>query len=157
MVFSVFSLVVLMIFPAYAAVDSFSLEKGFYTDEEQLVFVGVEDDGKKSVFIIIRGASGNYIGMFSDPASDTDGSFSTIPREVDKFFSSSGIYNATAFTDDQNEKDGISIKLEYDGNKISELEDFTLTLKTVSDKTVTEGKTLSFSRQNLQCPRRRTR
>ncbi|MDH3611180.1 MAG: Ig domain-containing protein [Nitrosopumilus sp.] len=145
MVFSVFSLVVLMIFPAYAAVDSFSLEKGFYTDEEQLVFVGIEDTGKKSVFIIVRGPSGNYIGMFSDPTSDNDGSFSTIPRTVETFFSTNGIYNATAFTDDENEKDGLTIKLEYDGNKISELEDFVLTLKTISDKTITEGKTLSFS------------
>ena len=145
MIFSVFSLVVLMIFPAYAAVDSFSLEKGFYTDEEQLVFVGIEEVGKKSVFIIVRGPSGNYIGMFSDPASDNDGSFSTIPRVVETFFSNNGIYNATAFTDDENEKDGLTIKLEYDGNKISELEDFVLTLKTIADKTITEGKTLSFS------------
>jgi hypothetical protein len=36
MIFSVFSLVVLMIFPAYAAVESVSLEKSFYTDEESL-------------------------------------------------------------------------------------------------------------------------
>ena len=33
--------------------------------------------------------------------------FSTIPRPVENFFKSSGIYNATAFTDDQKEKDGI--------------------------------------------------
>jgi len=145
MVFSVFSLVIAMIFPAYAAVESFSLEKGFYTNEEQLVFVGVEDSGKKSVFIIVRGPSGNYIDMFADPASDNDGSFSTIPKVVEDYFSTSGIYNATAFTDDQNEKDGLTIKLEYDGSKLSELEDFTLTLKTISDKTITEGKTLSFS------------
>jgi len=86
MVFSVFSLTVLMIFPAYAAVESFSLEKGFYTNEEDLVFVGLEEDGKKSVFIIVRDPSGEYIGMFSDPSSDNDGSFSTIPMKAIMFF-----------------------------------------------------------------------
>ncbi len=114
MLFPIFSLVVLMIFPAYAAVDSVSLEKSFYTNEESLTFVGVEDSGKKSVFVVVRGPGGDYIGMFSDPVSDNDGSFSTIPRSVESFFKIRGTYNATAFTDDQNEKDGLTIKLEYD-------------------------------------------
>ena len=145
MIFSVFSLITLMIFPAYAAVDSFSLEKGFYTDEELLTFVGVEEVGKKSVFVIVRGPSGDYIGMFSDPTSDSDGSFSTIPREVGGFFKSQGIYNATAFTDDQNENQGLTIQLEYDGNKLFEKEDFVLTLQAIGDQTISEGKTLSFT------------
>ena len=105
MLLPVFSIVVLMIFPAYAAVESVSLEKSFYTDEESMVFVGIEDTGKKSVFVVIRGPGGDYIGMFSDPASDSDGAFSTIARPVDNYFKSSGIYNATAFTDDQKEED----------------------------------------------------
>jgi hypothetical protein len=145
MIFSVFSLVVLMIFPAYAAVESVSLEKSFYTDEELMTFVGIEETGKKSVFVVIRGPGGDFVGMLSDPASDTDGSFSTIERPVENYFTSSGLYNATAFTDDQHEKDGLTIFLVYDGNKVSEKEDYVLTLKTISDKTVTEGKTLSFS------------
>jgi len=145
MLFSVFSLVVFMIFPAYAAVDSLALEKGFYTDEESMVFVGVEDAGKQSVFVVIRGPGGDYINMVSDPSSDSDGSFSTIPRAVEDFFTSSGIYNATAFTANENEKDGISIQLVYDGNKISEKADYVLTLKTIADRTITEGKTLSFT------------
>ena len=145
MLFPIFSLVVLMIFPAYAAVDSVSLEKDFYTNEESMIFVGVEDAGNKSVFVIVRGPGGDYIGMFSDPASDNDGSFSTIPRSVESFFKIRGFYNATAFTDDQYEKAGLTIKLEYDGDKIAEVADYVLTLRTIADKTVTEGKTLSFS------------
>jgi len=145
MLFPIFSLVVLMIFPAYATVDSVSLEKPFFTNEELLTFVGVEDAGKKSVFVIIHGPGGDFVGMFSDPASDNDGSFSTIPRPVENVFKIRGLYNATAFTDDQNEKDGLTIELEYDGDKVVEKEDFVLTLKTIADKTVTEGKTLSFS------------
>jgi len=143
MFFSVFSLIVLMIFPAYAAVDSVSLEKSFYTNEESIVFVGVEESGKKSVFVVIRGPSGKYIDIVAAPLSDIDGQFSTFPRAVEKLFTSKGTYNATAFTDQQS--DGISIQLEYDGNKVIEVEDFVLTLRTIADKTITEGKTLSFS------------
>ena len=143
--FSVFSLVVMMIFPAYAEVESISLEKPFYTDEEEFVFVGVESTGKQSVFVVLRGPGGNYIDMVSDPASDNDGVFSTIPRVVEKFFTSSGIYNATAFGSDQKEKDGISIILQYDGNKVFEKEDFVLSLKPIPDRTVTEGEQVSFT------------
>ena len=59
-----------MIFPAYSVVDSVSLEKSFYTDEELLTFVGTEETGKKSVFVVIRGPGGDFIGMLSDPSSD---------------------------------------------------------------------------------------
>jgi len=143
--FSVFSLVVLMIFPAYAAVDSFSLAKPFYTNEESFVFVGQEDTGKQSVFVVIHGPGGQYMNMASDPSSDNDGQFSTIPRVVEDFFKSSGIYNATAFTGDQTKDDGISILLQYDGNKVFEKEDFVLSLKPIPDRTVTEGESISFT------------
>ena len=141
---STFLLVISMIIPVYAAVQSVSLEKGFYTNEESLVFVGEEQEGKKSVFVIIRGPGGDFIGMVSDPASDNDGLFSTIPRQVDVFFETRGTYNATAFTDDQKESEGVSIELEYDGNRVSQHEDFVLTLKPIEDKTITKGQTLSF-------------
>ncbi|MFZ9006178.1 MAG: Ig domain-containing protein, partial [Nitrosopumilaceae archaeon] len=143
-VFSVFSLVILMIFPAYAAVESINFEKSFYTDEENFTFVGIADGGS-SVFVIIHGPGGGFAGMASDPVIDGDGSFATIPRPVDNFFKSSGTYNATAFTDDQKEEEGISFLLEYDGTKVTEQEDFVLTLRSIPDKTVTEGKTLSFT------------
>ncbi|NIM25231.1 MAG: hypothetical protein GTN35_01850 [Nitrososphaeria archaeon] len=144
MVFSVFSLVIMMIFPAYAAVESFNLEKSFYTDEESFSFVGTIDNNE-IVYVLIRGPGGNFLGMVSDISPDSDGTFSTIARPVENFFKSSGTYNATAFTDDEKEEDGISILLEYNGNKLTEREDFVLTLKSISDKTITEGKTLSFT------------
>jgi len=142
---SVFSLVILMIFPAYAAVESVSLEEPFYTDEQQFVFVGVEDTGNQPVFVVIRGPSGDYIDMASDPSSDKDGFFSTLKRDVEKFFKSSGIYNATAFAGNQKEKDGISILLQYDGNKVFVKEDFILSLKPIPDRTITEGEQISFT------------
>ncbi|MDX1441517.1 MAG: Ig domain-containing protein [Nitrosopumilaceae archaeon] len=134
-----------MVFPAYAAVQSASLEKAFYTDEESFTIVGVEDEGNQSVFVVIRGPSGDFINMVSDPSSDIDGVFTTIPRPVEDFFSSSGIYNATAFTGDEKEEDGFTFLLNFDGTKLSEKEDFVLSLRPISDQTITEGKTLSFT------------
>ena len=75
-VFSVFSLVILMIFPAYAAVESINFEKSFYTDEENFTFVGIADGGS-SVFVIIHGPGGGFAGMASDPVIDGDGSVLT--------------------------------------------------------------------------------
>ena len=146
LLFSVFSLVMLMIFPAYAAVESISLEEPYYTDEQSFSFVGVDDSSEKQpIFVIIRGPGGNFIDMVSDLSSDNDGTFTTIGRVVEKIFSSSGIYNATAFADDQKEKDGISILLQYDGNRIFVKEDFVLSLKAIPDRTITEGEQISFT------------
>ena len=48
-VFSVFFMFVLMTMPAYANVTSLSLEKGFYTIDENFKFVGTQE-GKDTVF-----------------------------------------------------------------------------------------------------------
>lgn len=144
-VFVVFSLFTLMFMPAYANVTSVSLVKAFYTNEESMVFAGIESTGQQSVFVIIRDPSGGFQGMASDPVSDPDGEFSTIPRSVEVFFKSKGIYNATAFTDEQKEKDGVTLLLEYDGDKVFLIPDFVLALRSISDKTIEEEKTLSFT------------
>jgi len=141
-VFAVFSLFVLMMIPAYASVTSMSLEKNFYTINEKFGFVGTLD-GTDAVFVIIRNSGGNFKGMLSDPLSTDE--FNVIPRPVSDFFKSSGIYNATAFTDDQKEEDGFTIKLEFDGNKLFEVPDFVLQLKTIPDEKVDIEKTISFT------------
>jgi len=141
--FSVFSLLLLMMVPAYANVTSMSLEKSFYTTDESLKFIGTQD-GKEIVFIIIRDPSGSYKGMLSG-AAHTQGEFSAIPRPVSNFFDYNGIYNATAFTNNQTENNGITIKLEFDGEKVFEVPDFVLQLKTITDKSVEVEKTISFT------------
>ena len=146
-VFAVFSLFALMMVPAYANVSSVSLIKSFYTEEENIAFEGTETTGQQSVFVIIRDPSGEFQGMVSDPVSDPDGMFSTIPRPVDSYFRSVGIYNATAFTDEQKEEQGLTIQLEFDGTKVFLVEDVVLALRSISDKTVQEEKTLSFTAQ----------
>ena len=140
-----FSLVLGMIIPAHAEVTSIELEKSFYTNVESFKFIGTQD-GKETIFVIIRGPlpGDNFRGMLSDPTPD-QGEFEVIPRPVTNFFSSTGIYNATAFVDSQKENEGMTIKIEYDGDKIFEVPDFVLALKTIQDVTVDEEKTVSFT------------
>ena len=142
----VFSLSILMIAPAYASVTSLTLENNSYTKDEKPVFVGNEQEGNKSVFIIVYDSAGNSKGMLSDPSSENDGTFSTLPREiVSKIFNSKGLYNATAFTVDQKVEDGFTIKIEYDGSKIFVVPDFVLKLNPITDQIVEEKKTVTFT------------
>ena len=144
-VFLVFLLATIIIAPAYANVTSVSFEKSFYTKDEKMTFVGKAQAGDKSVYVIIRDPFGAYKGMVSDPTAESDGTYSTISRDVTQFFDSEGTYNATAFTDSQGEKNGITIKLQYDGDKVSVLPNFVLALNSISDKTIEEKKTLVFT------------
>ncbi|WP_428326300.1 Ig domain-containing protein [Nitrosopumilus sp.] len=141
--FVVFSLSLLMITPAYASVTSFSLEKSFYITDENFRFIGIQD-GKDTIFVIVRDSAGNFKGMLSDPTPD-QGEFSVIPRPVSNFFNIQGIYNATAFTDTEKEEEGLTIKIEFDGTRIFEMPEYVLSLKPVLDKTVDELKTVSFT------------
>ena len=141
--FAVFSLIILMIVPIHADVTSASLEKIFYTTDENFTIIGTQD-GKEIVYVIIRDQTGKYRGMVSDPTT-TFGEFSAIPRAVSLFFDDKGIYNATAFTDSQKEVNGITILLEFDGGKLFEIPSFVLQLNGVSDKTVEVEKTITFT------------
>ena len=107
-----------MVNPAFAEVTSVELQKSFYTDEEGIVFEGTESVGNQSVFVIIRSSSGGYVGMVSDPSSGSDKKFETIPRTVDSLFKSEGEYTAIAFTDEQKEESGVTLRILYDDNKV---------------------------------------
>ena len=132
-----------MLAPAYAIVTSMTLEKSFYTDEENIKFIGTQN-GTEVIFVIIRNSNGNFEGMLSDPTPQ-EGEFSVIPRQVTNFFKSEGIYNATGFVDSQQEKDGFVIKLEYDGDKVFIVPDAILQLNSIPDKTVDVEKTITFT------------
>ena len=142
---ALFSLVLGMIIPAHAAVTSLELEKSFYTNVENFKFIGTQD-GKETTFVIIRGPlpGDDFRGMLSDPSPD-QGEFEVIPKQVTNFFSSKGTYNATAFVDSQKENEGMTIEVEYDGNKVFQVPDFVLALKSIQDVTINEEKTVSFT------------
>ena len=140
---AVFSLFVLMLSPAYASVSSLSLEKSFYTEDENIVFIGTQN-ATDVIFVIIRDNHGNFEGMLSDPTPQ-QGEFSVIPRQVSNFFENEGIYNATAFSDTEKENQGFTIKLEFDGDKVFVVPDAILQLNSISDKTVEVEKTITFT------------
>jgi len=140
--FAVFSLFVLMMVPAYASVTSLSLEKSFYTTDESIKFIGTLN-GTETVYVFIRDAGGKYEGQLADPIATDE--FDVIPQSVSIFFDSKGIYSATAFTGDEKEEDGFTIQLEFDGNKVFEVPDFVLQLKTIVDKSVEVEKTITFT------------
>ena len=129
--------------PAYAVVKSITLEKDVYTDLESISFIGTESEGKKTVNVILYNPNGKYVNILSDPTSEVDGTFKTIPKLVESLFTTTGTYNATAFTDQKSE--GITIFLNYDGERVSLLPNFVLKLIKIGNKSVTEKQTLSFT------------
>ena len=122
---------------------SLTLEKDVYTDEESIVFVGIESEGHKMISVALYNPNGKFVNMLGDPSSDLDGSFATTPKRVDNLFTTTGRYNATGFIDKISE--GITIFLNYDGNRVSIIPNFVLDLIKIGNKSVTEKQTLSFT------------
>ena len=106
----VFGISLVIITPAHADVESISLGKAFYTDDEKIEFVGTEEDGNQQVSVVVK-RGGSIIMMLGDPSSDKDGAFSTIPRPVEDIFRSTGEYEAIAFTSTQKVADGNGIEI----------------------------------------------
>ena len=129
--------------PAYAIVTSFSLEKDVYTNDEQIVFIGTESEGSQFVNVAIYNPNGKFIDMIGDPKSDADGSFETIPRLVDKLFTTKGVYTATGFT--LKIENGTTLYLNYDGNKVSVTQNIILELKKIGNKSINEKETIYFT------------
>ena len=140
-IFLVFLLASIIIAPAYAEVTTVSMKKSFYTIDETISFFGTESDGGSIVTVVVRNPDGQakLLGGFSDP----QGEYETIPKNVKTIFSVSGIYNVTAFVDKI--EDGVTIQLEFDGQKVTLMPNFVLALNSISDKTVEEKKTLVFT------------
>ena len=100
-------------------VESLSLGKSAYANDEKVSFIGTEASGAQAVFVIIRSDDGKFMGMVSDPASNGDGKFVTIPRLVLELFTVPGTYTAIAFTQDQGENNGLALRLNYDGDRVT--------------------------------------
>jgi len=140
--FGILSLFLIMLVPVYAEVSEFSIEKNFYTNEEGLVFVGTEDEGRKLVSVLMTDPNGKE-SMLVSSMSNSDGIFQTVPKNVDDFFSIIGTYQFTAFTIQKD--NGKIISLEYDGNKVSEPVKYVLQLNSIQDKVVEVEKTITFT------------
>ena len=140
--FGILSLFLIILVPVYAEVSEFSIEKNFYTNEEGLVFVGTEDEGRQLVSVLMTDTNGKE-SMILSSMSNSDGIFQTVPKNVDEFFSIIGTYQFTAFTIQKD--NGKIISLEYDGNKVSEPVNYVLQLNSIQDKVVEVEKTITFT------------
>jgi hypothetical protein len=136
-------LLILTVNPAYAIVTSLTIEKDVYATGDNIVFIGTESEGKKMVSVVLYNPNGKFVNMLGDSSSELDGSFETFPKLVKNLFTTTGRYNATGFTDKISE--GITLFLNYDGEKVSLTQNFVLELVKIGNKSVTEKQTLSFT------------
>jgi hypothetical protein len=140
--FGILSLFLIMLVPVYAEVTEFSIEKNFYTIDEEIVFVGNTSEEREEVNVLMINPNGKesyIVGV----VSNLQGTFETIPKSVDSVFTIIGTYELTAFT---NQKDnGIKIILEFDGNKILEPTKSILQLNSIQDKIAEVERTITFT------------
>jgi len=138
----VLSLFLFILVPVYAEVTEISIEKGFYTIEEGIVFVGTEDEGNKMISIIMMEPNGKESYLVG-AVSNSEGIFETIPKNVNEFFSTIGTYQFTAFTMQKN--DGVILSLEFDGSKVLQPTKSVLQLNSIQDKIIEVEKTVTFT------------
>ncbi|MDC0884069.1 hypothetical protein PL987_03155 [Nitrosopumilus sp.] len=140
--FGILSLFLIMLVPVYGEITEFSIEKKFYTTDEQIVFVGTEDEGRKLVSVLMTDPNGKE-SMLVSAMSNSDGIFETVPKNVDSFLSIIGTHQFTAFTIQKD--NGKIISLEFDGNKILEPTKYVLQLNSIQDKIVEVERSITFT------------
>ena len=122
-----------------------SLEKATYENNEGFRFIGTADETYRDrVSVIIRDSDGSFVAVLEDPRTDIDGIFMTVPVIVEKVFTKTGHYTATAVTDQQRELDGVTINLEYDGTKLAQAKERVFMLVEIPDTEIDVGDSLSF-------------
>ena len=136
------SLFLVMLVPVYAEITEISIEKNFYTVDEKIVFVGNEEEGNKMINIIMINPNGKESYLVG-AMSNSVGIFQTIPKSVKDVFPAIGSYQFTAFTIQKN--NGITIVLEYDGNRVLQPTKSTLQLNSIEDKIIEVEKTITFT------------
>jgi len=138
----ILSLFLVMLVPVYAEVTEFSIEKSFYTIEENIVFVGTTDEKNTMINVILENPNEKE-SYFIGARSNSEGVFETTPKNVSDFFSTIGTYQFTAFTIQKN--DGISLSLEFDGSRVLEKTIAVLQLNSIENKIVEVEKTITFT------------
>jgi len=140
--FGILLLFVIMLVPVYAEVTEFSIEQNFYTIDEGIVFVGNTAEGHEEVNVLMINPNGKE-SYFVGAVSNLQGIFETIPKSVDSGFTIIGTYEFTAFTIQKD--NGISVTLEFDGNKIAQPTKSILQLNSIPDKIVEVERTITFT------------
>jgi len=141
----VFSVITLMIVPAYGDVTSLKTDKSVYLIGDKIVFLGTSNNPGEIVNVAIKNTFGNTVEFRSGVVNST-GHFSLVPITADnQIFDKSGTYEIIAFGNTQQVQNGIRLTLDFSNGKITALGLFDLKLSTISSKNVDEEKTLSFT------------
>ena len=136
------SLFLVMLVPVYAEITEISIEKNFYTVDEKIVFVGNEEEGNKMINIVMINPNGKESYLVG-AMSNSVGIFQTIPKSVKDVFPAIGSYQFIAFTVQKD--DGITIVLEYDGDRVLQPTKSILQLNSIEDKIIEVEKTITFT------------
>ncbi len=141
--FSVFSLIILMIIPVYADVDYATIDKETFTIDDKFTISGtVSDIERVTLAAVMKGPSGEKLNK---NAFSYQGEFSFMPIDAGLLFESKGTYTINVFTENQPSESGFIIKIEYDRNGATVLPNYVLELKEIGNKLVDETEKLSFT------------
>jgi len=142
--FSVFSLIILMIIPAYADVGIAMIEEETFTLDDKFTISGtVNDEERVLLTAVIKGPGGEKY-----PNKNTygnNGLFSFIPIDAGLIFSGKGTYTINVFTETQSYESGVIIEIDYEKGIATLIPDYVLELKRIGNKNVDEAKNLSFT------------
>ena len=139
---AILSLFLIMLGPVYAEVTEISIEKNFYTIDEEIVFVGNTDEGNEMVTVLMFNPNGKESYLVGT-MSNSEGVFETIPKKIKDSFSISGTYQFTAFTIQK--YNGTTISLEFDGNRIIQQTKSILQLNSIQNEIVEVERTVTFT------------
>ena len=132
-----------MIIPAYADVDSVSLDKNKFSIDEKFTISGtVDDEGRVLLTGVMKGPSSEKLIRNAHASEKT---FSFVPIDANEFFKSKGTYTITVFTEYQNVVNGTIIEIEYKDGFAIIRPDFELVLNSIGNKQVKETEKLSFT------------
>ncbi len=141
----VFSIITLMVVPAYGDVTSLETDKSVYSIGDKIVFFGTSNNPGEFVHISIKNSFGNTV-EFKSGIVNSAGDFSLFPITVDnKKFDKPGTFQVIAFGDTERIENGTRLTLDFSNDKITVLGLFDLKLSTISNKNIDEEKTLSFT------------
>ena len=141
----VFSIITIMIVPAYGDVTSLKTDKSIYSIGDKIVFLGTSNNPGEIVNVAIKNTFGNTV-EFKSGFVNSAGDFSLFPIIADnKIFDKPGTYEIIAFGNTQQVQNGTRLTLDFSNGKITVLGLFDLKLSTISSKNIDEEKTLSFT------------
>jgi hypothetical protein len=141
--FSVFSLILLMVIPVHADVTSVSIDKESFSIDDKFTISGTNDD--EGGVMLVASIKGPNAEKLNRNAYSSGGEFTFTPVNADDIFKSEGTYTITLFTEYQQPVNGTVIKIEYNDGIASMFPDFELILKEIGNKQVDENEKLSFT------------